>query len=403
MRRVVITGMGVLSPLGNSTAAHFARLLEGASGIGPITAYDTTGYPIALGGELHDFAPAEHLGAAASRLGRTAQMALAASRMALADSGVDLDRTDRSRAGVCLGTTSGEQLLLEELIAAHLSGGDAAVPRHLVPQYPSGMIAANVASWFGLEGTVAVIPTACAASNYALGYAYDLIRKGALDLALAGGAESFARVPVCGFSRLFSIDPEACRPFDRGRKGIVPSEAAAVLVLEAEEGARRRGAHVHAEILGYGLACAAYQMTKPEPDGDSGYRCMRQALSRAGVDEAEVDYISAHGTGTPANDVAETIAIKRAFGGRAHRIPVSSIKSAIGHSFGAAGAVEAATCAMVIEKGAIPPTINYRERDPDCDLDYVPNVARETQVEVALSNAMGLGGHNGCVLLGRAT
>lgn len=402
MRRVVITGIGILSPLGNTKDAHYERMMRGESGIGKIASYDTSGYSTRQGGELKGFDPAAYLEAGCARqTGRTAQLAVAAASMAVDDAGIELAGPSAARTGVSLGTTSGEQLLLEELIAQNMSGGDGAVEKRMVPQYPSGMIAAHVASSFGVEGMVVVIPTACAAGNYAIGYAYDLIRKGTMDIMIAGGAESFSRVPVCGFNRLFSIDPEACRPFDRNRKGIIPSEGASALILETEEHARKRGVRIYAEIRGYGLACAAYQMTKPEPDGDSGYRAIRAALQNARVPEQDIGYINAHGTGTPANDSAETRSIKKAFGRRSYRIPVSSIKSMIGHSFGAAGAIEAASCAMIFQDGMIPPTINYEEPDPECDLDYVPNVARAVRVDCVLSNAYGFGGNDSALVLGR--
>jgi 3-oxoacyl-[acyl-carrier-protein] synthase II len=367
-------------------------MMRGESGIGKIVSYDTAGYYTHQGGELRGFDPGAYMDAqCAKQTGKTAQLAIAATTMAIQDAGIDLSCTSAARTGVSLGTTSGEQLLLEELIARRMSGGNESVPRRMIPQYPSGMIAAHVASSFGVEGTVVVIPTACAAGNYAIGYAYDLIRKGTMDIMLAGGAESFSRVPVCGFNRLFSIDPEACRPFDRKRKGIIPSEGAAMLVLETEESARKRSAGIY----------AAYQMTKPEPDGDSGYRAIRTALQNARIPEEVIGYINAHGTGTPANDSAETVSIKKAFGRRAYRIPVSSIKSMIGHSFGAAGAIEAASCAMVLQEGMIPPTINYEDPDPECDLDYVPNAARQLRVDFVLSNAYGFGGNDSALILGR--
>jgi 3-oxoacyl-[acyl-carrier-protein] synthase II len=246
-----------------------------------------------------------------------------------------------------------------------------------------------------------MIPTACAAGNYAIGYAFDWLRAGRADLMLAGGADAFSRITYMGFARLGAIAPERCQPFDRNRKGMVPGEGAAVLVLEPLEAAQRRGAIIYAEILGYGISCDSHHMTAAHPEGDGAIRAMAAALAESGLNREDVDYISAHGTGTPTNDRVESIAARRLFGELADRIPMSSIKSMIGHTMGAASAIEAACCSLALHTGVIPPTINYEERDPECDLDYVPNEARKTDPKVVLNNAYAFGGNNACLCLAR--
>jgi 3-oxoacyl-[acyl-carrier-protein] synthase II len=321
--------------------------------------------------------------------------------MAVEDSGIDLQQLDRRRVGVSMGTTSGEPYFVERYNDVRKEQGRDAIPADIFPKYPSNVIPSNVAIELDLHGPSLMIPTACAAGNYAIGYATDLIRLGRVDAMLAGGADAFSRITYMGFSRLGAIAKERCQPFDRNRKGMVPGEGAAVLVLEDAEAARARGAKIYAEILGYGISCDAHHMTAAHPQGEGAVRAMAMALKDSGVGVEDVDYISAHGTGTPTNDRAESIAVRSLFGNRADKVPVSSIKSMVGHTMGAASAIEAAACALALDTGRIPPTINYEEPDPECDLDYVPNTARQTNPRVVLNNAYAFGGNNASLCMAR--
>jgi 3-oxoacyl-[acyl-carrier-protein] synthase II len=333
-------------------------------------------------------------------MGRASQFAIAASRLALEDGSLGVEECDDTRAGVVVGTTSGEPQFIEAVDdaaveAVHPPGVDAAFVR----KYPSHVLATHVASEFRLRGMALTIPTACAAGNTALAYAVDAIRSWSADVVLAGGADAFSRITFTGFSRLGAIAPERCQPFDRRRRGMIPGEGAAMLLLEGLEHARARGARIYAELAGCGLSCDAHHMTAGHPAGDGAVSAMSMALADAGMTPEAVSYISAHGTGTMVNDRLETAAIKRLFGPAARRIPVSSIKSMIGHCMGAAAAIEAAACALAITHDRVPPTMNLEEPDAGCDLDYVANAARELRVDVAMNNSHGFGGNNACVLL----
>ena len=275
------------------------------------------------------------------------------------------------------------------------------LPPEIFPRYSCSAIPVHIATEFDLHGPCLTIPTACAAGNHAIGHAFDLIRTGRVGAMLAGGADSFSRIPYMGFARLGAIAPERCQPFDRNRKGMVPGEGAGVLLLEPLEVALARGAHIYAEILGYGLSCDAHHMTASHPEGDGALRAMNAALKDSGMTSADIDYISAHGTGTPTNDRVESIAASRLFGERARLVPMSSIKSMLGHTMGAASAIEAAACSLVLDTGWIPPTINYEEPDPDFDLDYVPNHSRQVNPRVVLNNAYAFGGNNASVCMRR--
>jgi 3-oxoacyl-[acyl-carrier-protein] synthase II len=300
-----------------------------------------------------------------------------------------------------MGTTSGEPLFVEQYNDARNAGGFDAIPAHIFPKYPCHVIPDNLAIELGVRGPCVMIPTACAAGNYAIGNAFDMLRLGRSDLMLAGGADAFSRITYMGFSRLGAIAPERCQPFDRNRKGMVPGEGAAILVLEPLDAALKRGATIYAEILGYGLSCDAHHMTAAHPEGDGAMRAMTGALRESGVNLEQVDYICAHGTGTPTNDRVESIAARRLFGSLADRLPMSSIKSMTGHTMGAASAIEAAGCALALQTGVIPPTINFEEHDPECDLDCVPNTARETHPQIVLNNAYAFGGNNASLCLAR--
>jgi 3-oxoacyl-[acyl-carrier-protein] synthase II len=335
-------------------------------------------------------------------MGRASQLAIAAAHMALDDARVTMSDHEPRRTGVSFGTTSGEPLFVERYNDIRGSEGLDAIPGDLGPKYPCHVIATNVASELDVHGPCLMIPTACAAGNYAVGYAFDLIRTGRADVMVAGGADAFSRITYTGFSRLSAIAKERCQPFDRNRQGMVPGEGAAVLILEPLDAARKRGATIYAEVLGYGLSCDAHHMTAAHPEGDGAVRAMEMALRDSAVSPEHVDYISAHGTGTPTNDRVESIAVRRLFGDRASKLPMSSIKSMLGHTMGAASAIESVACSLALHTGMIPPTINYEEPDPECDVDCVPNEARDVKPKVVLNNAYAFGGNNASLCLGAA-
>jgi 3-oxoacyl-[acyl-carrier-protein] synthase II len=400
--RVVVTGVGAVTPVGTGRRELWENLLAGRSGFAPVESFDTGKFNVHLGAEVRGFRPEEWVVALdPARLGRASQMAVAAARQALADAGLDPDAiaaagVDRERAGVSMGTTSGEPREIErfddQVVAKRLD----LVGDEVVSRYPCQVIAVHVARELGFDGPNTMIPAACAAGNYAVAHALDVLRAGRADLMLAGGADAFSRITYTGFSRLGAIAPDTCRPFDKNRKGMIPGEGAAVLVLEPLERALSRGARIYAEVAGYGLSCDAHHMTAAHPEGDGAARAMQRALADAGLASEEVSYISAHGTGTPTNDRLESIAVKRVFG--AAPPPMSSIKSMLGHTMGAASAIESAVCALAVADDRVPGTMNLVELDPECDLDCVPNAARELTVAVAMNNAYAFGGNNASVI-----
>lgn len=395
--RVVVTGLSAVTSIGIGREEFWSHLLEGRSGIGLVESFDTSRYQVHLGGEVKAFRPdgfVQRLNAAS--MGRASQLAIAASRLALDDAGISPEGVDPVRAGVSMGTTSGEPEWIERFDDMELAGQRDRIGSEFLDRYPCHVLAANVASELGFRGVNLVIPTACAAGNYALAYALDTIRAGDADVMLAGGSDAFSRITYTGFARLGAIAPERCQPFDRHRRGMIPGEGSAVLVLETLDRALGRGARIYAELAGYGLSCDASHMTAPQ--GDGAVRAMQTALRDAGVTPDDISYISAHGTGTTANDRIETIAVKQAFGDAAQRVPISSIKSMLGHTMGAASAIEAAACVLAVWDDRIPPTINLEEADPECDLDYVPGTARNVRVEAAMNNAYAFGGNNASVI-----
>lgn len=399
-RRIVITGIGVVTPIGTGCEEFWTNLLKGRSGIAPVQSFDTSDYNVHQGAEVKEFNAEEYiLGLDATHLGRASQFAIGAARLALADAGVESGSLDRKRAGVSMGTTSGEPREVERFDDAYVSKDLDRIGPEFLARYPCHVIAAHVATELNFAGVNTMIPTACAAGNYAIAHALDVMRAGRADLMLAGGSDAFSRITFTGFARLGAVAPETCQPFDRFRKGMIPGEGAAVLVLEPLDGARRRGARIYAEVGGYGLSCDAHHMTAAHPQGDGAERAMKQALADSRTKPEEVSYISAHGTGTATNDRLETIAVKRLFKEAAYRIPISSVKSMLGHTMGAASAIEAAVCALAVFNDRVPPTINLNDPDPDCDLDYVPNFARELRVNVAMNNAYAFGGNNASLIL----
>jgi 3-oxoacyl-[acyl-carrier-protein] synthase II len=399
--RIVVSGIGAVTPVGTGRGELWAGLLAGRLGFSPVESFDTSALKVHLGAEVRGFSAAAHVRTlAAERLGRASQLAIAAARLALDDAGIgglaDWRRgrpagVAAERAGVAMGTTSGEPQEIQRFDDRYLAGELDAVGGEFMTLYPCHMIAVHLARELGLAGVNCMIPAACAAGNYALAYAVDALRAGRADLMLAGGADAFSRTAYTGFARLGAIAPERCQPFDRHRTGMIPGEGAAVLVLEPLAAARRRGARIYAEVAGYGLSCDAHHMTAAHPQGDGAVRAMTRALADAGVAPEEVSYISAHGTGTPTNDRLEAVAVGRVFGAGT-RVPISSVKSMLGHTMGAASAIEAAVCALAVANDEIPPTMGLEE--PEGELDYVPNAARQVRVEVAMNNAYAFGGSN---------
>jgi 3-oxoacyl-[acyl-carrier-protein] synthase II len=396
--RIAVTGLGLVTPIGEGRQAVWEGLLAGRSGFAPVESFDTRGFSAHLGAEVRGFDPARWVRRQdPAALGRASQLAIAAGRQALDDAGLDPESLEPERAGVAMGTTSGEPREVERFDDRYLAGELDRVGPEFMGLYPCHMIAAHLARELGFAGVNTMIPTACAAGNYAIAHAVDVLRAGRADVMLAGGADSFSRITYTGFARLGAIAPERCQPFDRNRKGMIPGEGAAVLVLEPLERALARGARIYAELAGYGLSCDAHHMTAAHPEGDGAARAMQRALADAGAAPGDVSYISAHGTGTPTNDRLETLAVKRVFGAAAKDTPMSSIKSMIGHTMGAASAIEAAVCALAVALDRIPPTMNLEE--PEEDLDYVPNVARDHRTVLAMNNAYAFGGNNASVLL----
>ncbi len=399
MHRVVVTGIGVLTPIGCGRDSFWTQVLEGAIGIREVTSIDTTKYKVHRGGEIHDFVAEQHVVRQQAReMGRTSQLAIAAARMALADADVSTANLRHDRVGVCMGTTTGEGRVVEEFNDCLIEGKPQNVNPRFVRTYPCHTISVHIAREFGFGGTNMVIPAACAAGNYAISHAYDMLRTRRADVMLAGGADAFSRITYTGFARLGAISPDVCRPFDKNRRGMIPGEGAAVLVLETLEQAMKRRAHIYAEVAGYGLSCDSHHMTAAHPEGKGAARAMTQALKIAGLNCDDVSYISAHGTGTKLSDRIETIAVKHVFNGSAYNVAISSIKSMIGHTMGAASAIEASVCALAVDRDRIPPTVNWETRDPDRDLDYVTSGAREHVVKVAMNNAYAFGGNNASVV-----
>jgi 3-oxoacyl-[acyl-carrier-protein] synthase II len=400
--RVVITGLGAISPLGTGAERLWAGLLAGESGIREIQAFDTQPYSVHRGGVVPEFDPLDYMSPEiAARAGQASRYAIAATRLALDDARLDLTAYAPDRVGVCLGTTSAEIAAIEEATVIAHKAGPEAVPATLWAQVPASQIPGFVAAAFGFSGPNTLVPTACAAGNYALGFALDQIRSGRVDMMIAGGVDPFSQIAFTGFHKLASMAPDVPRPFSADREGMMVGEGAGVLVLETLDAARARGATIYAEVLGYGLSCDAHHMTAPHPEGRGAYDAMSRALAHAGVGASAVDYISAHGTGTPTNDKIETLAVQRLFGDRATQVPISSIKSMLGHTMGAASALEAIACVLAIRDGRLPPTANFRVPDPECAVDCVPNVARQAPVAVALSNAYAFGGNNAVIVLSR--
>jgi len=406
-RRVVITGLGVITPVGNDLETFWSNLKNGVSGIGKIQAFDTTGYDCQIAGEVCNFEPRNFFKNPKDirRTDRFAQLAMAAAKMSMQDSGIDLVRLNRDRFGVLISSGIGGLKTLEEQFSTLMNKGPQRVSAFTIPMLISNMASGVISMEFGLRGPNMCIVTACATSNNAIGESWRMIKFGDADIFLAGGSEaSIVELGLAGFSAMKALsrrndEPErASRPFDRDRDGFVMSEGAGIAVVEELEHAKARGAKIYCELAGYGLSADAYHMTAPPEDGEGAARAMKMALDHARISPNEIDYINAHATSTGLGDISETRAIKAVFGEQANKIPISSTKSMTGHLLGGAGAVETAVCALSIRDGVIPPTINLENPDPLCDLDYTPNKAKEKKVRVAMNNSFGFGGHNATVV-----
>ena len=402
-RRVVITGLGAITPVGNNVETFWSNLKKGVSGIRKIEAFDTTGYDCQIGGEVRGFDPKPFFRNPKDirRTDRFAQLALAAAKMALDNSGIDLEKLNRDRFGVIVSSGIGGLKTLEDQYTVLVTKGPSRNSPFTIPMLISNMASGLISMEYGLHGPNLCIVTACATSNNAIGESWRMIKFGDADIFLAGGSEaSIVAIGLAGFSAMRALStrndkPErASRPFDRDRDGFVMSEGAGVVVVEELEHAKARGAKIYCELAGYGLTADAYHMTAPPPNGEGAARAMQLALEHARLSPDQVDYVNAHATSTDIGDLCETRAIKKVFGDYAHKLSISSTKSMTGHLLGGAGGVEMAACALAIRDSVIPPTINLENPSEECDLDYTPNVAREKKVRVVLNNSFGFGGHN---------
>lgn len=408
-RRVVITGIGIVSPLGTGVEANWENVTAGKSGIGYITRFDTSNFPTRIAGEVKDFRAEDFIPKKELRkMDPFLQYALASARLAVDDSGLQIDPDLAPRAGVIMGCGLGGITTIEEYHKVLLDHGPKKVSPFFIPMLISNMAPGLISIYHGLKGPNFSVQTACAAGTHAIGQAYHMIRDGMADVMFTGGVEAtITALGVAGFNAMRALstrndEPEkASRPFDRERDGFVMGEGSAILVVEELQMALHRGARIYAEIIGFGASGDAFHMAAPAPDGEGAVRCMQQALTDAGIQPDKVDYINAHGTSTDLNDKYETQAIKTVFGEHAYRMGVSSTKSMTGHLLGGAGGVEGAYTALALYHQIMPPTINYEYPDPDCDLDYVPNKARAAKIEIALSNSFGFGGTNGTLVFRR--
>src|ERR1051326_6233064 len=401
-RRVVITGIGVMTSLGRDVATFWQNLLAGKSGVGRVTLFDPTGYDCQIGAEIAAFDPAKYMPLKETRrTDRFTQLAVAAARTAIEDSAIDLGKEDLTRVGVLIGSGIGGLQTIQEQHSVLIKKGPSRVSPFMIPMLIINMASGYVSMLFGIKGPNVSVVSACATAAHAVGESYRWILHEDAEMMIAGGTEAaITQLGYAGFCAMRAMSTrndapqKASRPFDKGRDGFVMGEGAGVLVLEELEHAKKRGARIYCEIVGYGNKADANHMNAPGPEGEGAARCMRMALRNAGLKPEDISYINAHGTSTPQGDIAETEAIKAVFGDHAKKLAVSSTKGATGHMLGAAGAVEMVVCAKAIETDIAPPTINYQVPDPECDLDYVPNTARQLKVNAIVNNSFGFGGHN---------
>lgn len=404
-KRVVITGMGIVSPLGNDISTFWENLINGQSGIDLITSFDTSDFSVKIAAEVKDFDPLQYIERKEARkMDRFVQFAIAASQQAVQNANLDMEQVDANRVGVYVGSGIGGLGTLEEQHRNLLEKGPRRVNPFFIPMMIANMASGQVSIHLGAKGPNSAPVTACATGTHAIGDAFKILQRGDADVMIAGGAEAtILPTAFAGFSAARALstrndDPKgASRPFDKERDGFVMGEGSGVLVMETLDHALKRGADIIAEIVGYGMTGDAFHLTQPAPEGEGAKRSMLAAIADSGLDPTDFGYINAHGTSTELNDKFETIAIKQAFGDHAYRLAVSSTKSMTGHLLGAAGGVEAIATALALKEQILPPTINYEHPDPDCDLDYVPNEARKANVKAALSNSLGFGGHNATI------
>jgi len=408
-RRVVITGMGVITPIGNTIDEFWQGACSGKNGIGPITVFDASQYDSRIAAEVKNFDPLKYMPAkTAKRSARFTQFAIASVKQAVADSGLDINKENPYRIGVYVGSGTGGLEVHEQECQTIIEKGPSRIGVFTIPMLIVNMASGQIAIVFGFKGPNISVSTACASGSHAIGQAYYVIKQGAADVMITGGAEACV-IPsaVGGFCACKALstrndDPQhASRPFDKERDGFIMGEGSGIIVLEELEHAQRREAPIYAEMVGYGANSDAYHMTAPSPDAEGPAECMKTAIKSAQIEPTDIQYVNAHGTSTPLNDKIETMAIKKSFGGYAYKLSVSSIKSMTGHLLGAAGSVELITCILAINRGVIPPTINYEYPDPDCDLDYVPNIARKADINTAMDTSLGFGGHNSAIIVKR--
>jgi 3-oxoacyl-[acyl-carrier-protein] synthase II len=407
-RRVVITGLGVITPVGNDISTFWKSLKEGKSGVGRTTSFDPTNFDSKIAAEVKGFDPAKY-GMSfkdIKRMDKFSQYAVASAKQAIEMAGLDLEKEDRNRIGVIVGSGIGSLHTIEEEHKIFLTKGPSRLSPFLIPMLIVNEAAGQVGIAFGLKGPNSCVATACASGSHAIGDAFRVLERGDADVMVSGGTEScIVATGVGGFCALKALstrnnDPEkASRPFDRDRDGFIMGEGCGLVVMETLEHAKKRNANILAEIVGYGMTCDAYHITAPDPEGDGATRAMQIAIKDARLNPEDVDYVNAHGTSTKLNDKIETYSMKKAFGDHARKLAVSSTKSMTGHLLGAAGGVEFVVCCLAIKDRVVPPTINYEHPDPECDLDYVPNVAREIDVEVCMSNSLGFGGHDASLIV----
>ncbi len=405
-RRVVITGIGAISPIGNTVEENWEAIKNQKCGIDKISLFDTTGFKTSLAGEVKNYNALEHFEAKqAKRLDRCSQFAIIGAREALKDSGISADNTDMDRVGIFVSSGIGGLITIEEQSQVLYEKGNRRVSPMFIPMAISNMPAGNISIDLGLKGESISIVTACASSTHAIGEAYKTIKCGGEDAIIAGGTEAaICELGIAGFENMKALSSSedktrASIPFDKERSGFVMGEGAAMLVLEEYEHAKRRNAKIYAEVIGFGATTDAYHITSPEPEGNGGAKAMERAIKDANIQPEEIDYINAHGTSTHLNDTTETMAIKKAFGEASKKVKVSSTKGNTGHLLGAAGAIEAIFCVKAIQDQIIPPTINYKEKDEECDLDITPNEIVNAKVETVMSNSLGFGGHNASVII----
>ena len=404
----MVTGFGVISAIGNDAPTFWQALKDGKSGVSRITSFDPTGFDSQVAGEVKGFDPAFYGMTVkdTKRMDKFVQYAVAAAKEAIANAGLALDKEDRTRIGVLIGSGIGSLRIMEEECRVYFDKGPSRISPFLIPMLIVNEASGHVAINFGLKGPNSCVATACASGSHAIGDAFKIVERGDADVMVCGGTESCVTATgVGGFCALRALSSrnnapqKASRPFDAQRDGFVMAEGCGLVILETLEHAKKRGAHIYAEITGYGMSCDAYHITAPDPEGDGAARAMKEALRDAKLKPEDVDYINAHGTSTKLNDKVETLAIKRAFGAHAKKVMVSATKSMTGHLLGASGGVEFIACCLAIKDQVIPPTINYEYPDPDCDLDYVPNTSRAAKVNVCMSNSLGFGGHNASLIV----